>query len=381
MPIFRYTPDAIQPIAEATFSGLGIAERADLQRLLRDQIEIIAPDTLVIAEEFGNWEDSRRRIDLLAIDRDANLVIIELKRTEDGGHMELQAIRYAAMVSTLTFDHAVDVFENYLEIRNNSRDAKKTILEFLNWDEPQDEDFATDVRIVLASAEFSKELTTAVLWLCDRGIDIRCVRLRPYGSKTETFLDVQQVIPLPEAEDYQIKVREKKQVERVARKEKTKEPWNGRDFYVSLGEGEFRNWDDCRKYGFVSAGGGPFYIGTLFHLFIGARLFVNIPKTGFVGVGEVIDTVQSLNDFKVDLNGKASSVLTIPDLKAPNIGLRKDDPERCEHFVRVRWLKTVPREEAYWEKGLFASQHSACKLRQSFTIDRLCDHFGIMDDE
>ncbi len=53
---------------------------------------MIAPDLLVVSEEFGEWDDSRRRIDLLAIDRDANLVVIELKRTEDGGHMELQAI-------------------------------------------------------------------------------------------------------------------------------------------------------------------------------------------------------------------------------------------------------------------------------------------------
>jgi hypothetical protein len=58
----------------------------------------------VIAEEFSEWEDSRRRIDLLGGDRDGNLVVIELKRTEDGGHMELQAIRYAAMVSALTME-------------------------------------------------------------------------------------------------------------------------------------------------------------------------------------------------------------------------------------------------------------------------------------
>ena len=48
---------------------------------------------MVLAEEFGDWQDSRRRIDLLCLDRDAGLVVVELKRTEDGGHMELQAIR------------------------------------------------------------------------------------------------------------------------------------------------------------------------------------------------------------------------------------------------------------------------------------------------
>ena len=218
MPIYRYTNDAIQPIASATFSDLGITERSDLQRLLRDQIEIIAPDTLVIFEEFGNWEGSRRRIDLLAIDRDANLVVIELKRTEDGGHMELQALRYAAMVSTLTFSQVVEIFGDYLRKRNDDRPPEQTILEFLRWDEVQEEDFATDVRIVLASAEFSREVTTAVLWLNDRNLDIRCVRIKPYGNPENTLLDVQQIIPLPEAEDYQVRVRERHQRERASRR-------------------------------------------------------------------------------------------------------------------------------------------------------------------
>ena len=29
---------------------------------------------------------------------------------------------------------------------------------------------------------------------------------------------------------------------------------------------------------------------------------------------------------------------------------------------------------------MFASQHSACKLRQEFTLERLADHFGIDND-
>jgi len=94
MPIYELLQDKIRGIEPTSFGAAGVKERGDLQRLLRKQIEIIAPDTLVIAEEFGEWEDSRRRIDLLAIDKDANLVVIELKRSEDGGHMELQALRY-----------------------------------------------------------------------------------------------------------------------------------------------------------------------------------------------------------------------------------------------------------------------------------------------
>ncbi len=131
--------------------------------------------------------------------------------------MDLQAIRYASMISSMTFAHAVRIFASYNELRGRNVDAEQTILAFLGWGEPSEEDFGNDVRIVLASAEFGKEITTAVLWLRDKGIDIRCVRIKPYGTKELTVLDVQQVIPLPEAEDYQIRVREKTQQERASR--------------------------------------------------------------------------------------------------------------------------------------------------------------------
>lgn len=114
MPIYEFAQAGINRLETTTFSLVGMHERG-LQRLLREQVEVISPETLVIAEEFGDWEESRRRIDLLGIDKEAKLVVIELKRTEDGGHMELQSIRYASMVSTMTFDRAADAFGDYLK--------------------------------------------------------------------------------------------------------------------------------------------------------------------------------------------------------------------------------------------------------------------------
>lgn len=220
MPIYEFASEEIRPLIKTTFSQMQLQERRDLQRLLRANISVVAPDTLVIAEEFGDWDESRRRIDLLGVDRDANLVVIELKRTEDGGHMELQAIRYAAMVSTMTFDQATDVFGRYLaQIGNADTDARAELLDFLGWDEPDEDAFAQDVRIVLASAEFARELTTSALWLIERGIDIRCVRLQPYDNDGRVFVEVQQIIPLPEMAEYQVRVTEKKRKERQARSE------------------------------------------------------------------------------------------------------------------------------------------------------------------
>ena len=68
MAVYKLESEKITALNRTTFSSVNLSERGDLQRLLRDQIELISPDTLVISEEFSEWEDSRRRIDLLAVD-------------------------------------------------------------------------------------------------------------------------------------------------------------------------------------------------------------------------------------------------------------------------------------------------------------------------
>lgn len=220
MPIYEITKDKLREIQVTSFSAVGVRERADLQRLLRSQVEIISPDTLIIAEEFGEWEDSHRRIDLLGVDKNANLVVFELKRSDDGGHMELQALRYAAMVSTMTFEKAVEVYGEYLIKNNKNEDAEQALLEFLQWDENDGENFGQDVRIVLVSAEFSKEITTTVLWLRNYEIDIKCIRIKPYNDNGRILVDVEQVIPLPEASNYMTQLTNK------GRQERSKRNWN-----------------------------------------------------------------------------------------------------------------------------------------------------------
>lgn len=131
--------------------------------------------------------------------------------------MELQAIRYAAMISSLTFAKLESIYAAYLTKNQIKLDAHESLLEFLEWEEVDEDQFAQEIKIVLASSEFSKELTTAVMWLNEFGLDIRCVRMRPYTTDGETYLDIQTVIPIPEAEDYQIRIREKKQKEREGR--------------------------------------------------------------------------------------------------------------------------------------------------------------------
>lgn len=218
MSIYEIQKNSLKEI-NTTFKKEKIYEKFDLQRLLAQRIEILSDDILIISEEFCDWEDSKRRIDLLGIDKNGKIVVIELKRTLTGGHMDLQAIRYAAMVSSMNIEQIISTYEKYLKKKNNNGlNAEEEIFNFVN--EEYLEDIGSEVRIIFVSSEFSKEITSTVIWLNDNGLDIECFKILPYKLDKKIIVELQKIIPLPEAENYIIKVKKKSNQQKELKKSK-----------------------------------------------------------------------------------------------------------------------------------------------------------------
>jgi endonuclease NucS-like protein len=216
MAMYEIRDGGLLELPPSDFAALGLRERQDLQAYIFRNIKVLGEDLKVVAQEYGSWEDARRRLDLLALDREGHLVVIELKRTSDGGHAELQALRYAAMISAMTFEDVVDAYSATLstplgqELIEAGVEAREDLISYLDIADGEPPTLSDVVRIIIVAADFGKELTTAVLWLngFDR-MDIRCIRLRPYDIDGRTLLDVEQVIPLKEAAEYQVRMRRK----------------------------------------------------------------------------------------------------------------------------------------------------------------------------
>jgi hypothetical protein len=192
-----------------TFTELRLLERFDIQEWIANSPEILGEDLLIIAKELEL--PSRIRIDLLAIDRKANLVVIELKRDDSGTAVEWQAIKYASYCSNFLPE---DIFAFYAQYLATDKDeAQLKIEEFI------DEEFTNlnqKQRIILVAREFHSDVASAVLWLRDYEVDIKCIRLRPFvDTDNELFITPDVIIPLPEAKDYvekkEMKRREEKQ--------------------------------------------------------------------------------------------------------------------------------------------------------------------------
>ncbi len=218
MPLFDMTDGSLRRVEATTFAAAGVLERTHLQAAIKDNISLLGEDLLVISEEFGDFRDANRRIDLLCIDRSTRPVVVELKRTNDGGHMELQALRYAAMISAMTFDQLVEIFDRYL--RRQNQDSSGARAQLADWlDDGEESVVSREVRIILAAGDFGREITTTALWLNDVfNMDIRCVRITPYQVEDRLLLNVEQVIPLPEAEEFTVQLRRREAATRAVRR-------------------------------------------------------------------------------------------------------------------------------------------------------------------
>ena len=142
--------------------------------------------------------------------------------------------------------------------------------------------------------------------------------------------------------------------------------WNGKDWYVAFGADEGRKWSDAIKHNFVSAGGGDWYSRTFKNVPIGARIFVYIPGVGYVGAGVTTGEALPFKD---------SFIFGKKDL----VGSYTHSNGEPEYILPVRWSKTLNEDNGFRARGLFASQHSACKLRDQNTLRQLYEKFGVQD--
>lgn len=335
------------------------------EQLLEDMIvsdpRILSSEWMLIGRQeitsFGG------RIDLLAIAPDGSLVLIELKRDRTPREIVAQALDYASWLQGLTADRLVQIYGRFsnggsLESAFQSR-----------FGAPLDEDSLNHThQIIIAAAEIDPSTERIVGYLNERDIPINVIFFQVFQHGEHQLLSRTWLIDPGET-----------QANAAVGKSSVgeKEPWNG-EYYVSFGDATSRSWDDARKYGYISAGGGTWYTQTLKMLSPGDRVWVNIPKKGYVGVGIVEQAVQPASEFTVMTDHGEQSVMDVV-LHGAKYKALADTPELSEQFVKVKWIDTLEASKAFNEVGLFGNQNTVCQPttpKWRHTVERLKQVFS-----
>lgn len=336
--------------------------KIDLERTLEEIIEadpeILEQPVMIIGRQVPT--DQGNFIDLLAVDADGELHVLELKRHKTPRDVVAQALDYGSWVQQLTRSQVLEIFGTYAPgVAFESAFAER-------FGDSPPEELNGGHSLTIVASEVDPATERIVDYLATYDVPINVMFFRYFEADGHRYLARTWLV-----DDSRASTRRDKS-------SRTKEPWNGTDWYVSFGEeSKNRSWLDARRYGFVSAGGGKWYTQTIRRLPIGARVWVCVPKRGYVGVGEVTGEAVPANEATLEVNGIETPFRSLELNGEYHHG--SDEPDDLEYIVPVEWTATRPIEEFVWETGMFANQNSACKLRNRFTLDRLRQAFDIDD--
>ena len=211
------------------FSDLGFSERNHLQEWLAYQPDAFGEELLIIQKEFDGFDDTRERLDLLALDKDGNLVIIENKLDDTGRDVVWQALKYASYCSGLSKKQDIEIYQSYLNRYCGGGDANALVCEFLEVPDMGEVvlNSGNAQRLIFVAANYRKEVTSTALWLLSHGIQLQCFKVTPFAMQLEVsgqqheelFLNVEQIIPTPEAKELMIGISAKEADEKVTEQE------------------------------------------------------------------------------------------------------------------------------------------------------------------
>ena len=195
----------LEEITETTFYESNLKERQHIEEWLRKNPEIMGEELLIIGHEYEDFENNER-IDLLAIDKEGNLVVIEVKRDNSGISVDFQALKYVSYMSRRTLKEIIEIYSKYIDDNSLQLDPIQEIMEFLNVD---DESLLNDMinntqRIIIIGKEFDKRVLSVCAWLYENGINVKCISIKPYKYNEEIFIDTNQIIPPEKIEEYYI---------------------------------------------------------------------------------------------------------------------------------------------------------------------------------
>ncbi|GAB2651196.1 hypothetical protein GCM10027169_16140 [Gordonia jinhuaensis] len=335
-----------------------IASEDRLEEILEARPDILGSgDLLRIGRQVVT--DYGKRIDLLAMDAQGDLHVIELKKNKTPRDVVAQALEYGFWAQSLSFDAIRDLYAKH----NGEADFESAFTDHFEVDVPDTINSAHHLVIVAAGMDTST--AQIVEYVRGYGVPINVLFFQYLRDDEREYL-ARSWLSNPDLES----------PTPGGSGAKKQAAWNGQDFYVAVGESRHRNWDDMRRYGFVSAGHGDKYRKAMLNLFEGARVWAAIPSIGYVGVGEVEATAVPVTAFDVEVEGTSIPILEVP-LRTENISEDADDPAMTEYLVRVRWIDTRSRDRAVWEKGMYANQNVVTKLRHSHTLQQLAKAFDV----
>jgi hypothetical protein len=178
-----------------TDKGFVVLDRGSVERekklhdWLEEDISLISDDLLVIGREVQT--DFNKSIDLLCLNRDGDVVIIELKRDRAPRDVLAQILEYASWVDDLPSDKILEVANEYLQKKGT--DLEEAFQEKFGDELP--ESLNSSHKMLIVASELDAQTERVLNYLSKRDIDINAVTFSYFRDGGNEYLARTVLIP------------------------------------------------------------------------------------------------------------------------------------------------------------------------------------------
>jgi hypothetical protein len=196
---------------------------------------LVGEPLLVLGHQLAEFAEDRDRLDILALDRSGEIVLVELKVSDDFRVTDLQALAYAGAYAKRSRHDLARTLQRHLQRRADAEahpapsapdgangassgapaitfeTAAAQIAAFIEVDDFEEWQPSQHVRIKLVAPSFPRRVLQTVKWLGDvYSVRLEAITVRLFETATNTFsIAFERLLPLPADEDFDMTIRER----------------------------------------------------------------------------------------------------------------------------------------------------------------------------
>lgn len=231
---------ALEPV-----SFHGRVDESTLERWIVDNPDLVGEPLLILGNQLAEFEEDRDRLDILALDRSGEIVLVELKVSDDFRVTDLQALAYAGAYARRSPEDLASTLQRHMqknasgprapsaedavlvgadavagqdsEARVTHADALAAIASFIEIEDITDWQPSQHVRIKLVAPNFPRRVLQTVKWLGDvYSVRIEAITMRLFETAAKRYsLAFERLLPLPAEAEFDMTVRDRENRQRV----------------------------------------------------------------------------------------------------------------------------------------------------------------------
>ena len=178
------------------YKRMSVSREKEIEDFIECNPGLLEKDLMIISRQ--QQTSTGKIIDLMGLDKDGNVVIIEIKKDQAPRKVISQVLDYGVWAESLTYQTLNSIAKQQQKLPKHNN-----LLEmFRDWADELDPEFNQNQKLYVIGEEIDEETRALASYLQRKGVDLFCLELNFHENKGEKKCTIQRVVDEVKNNDY-----------------------------------------------------------------------------------------------------------------------------------------------------------------------------------